>query len=119
SDRSVAALIARPHLDRERAALRQAFLQVPERSRSARPARPHRSWVTTAWMSVLTVGVVLLALAQFGVLQALVANQGIAKLWPAVASVLATAAGAVGPAILAEEYKIRRQPRARERTADE
>ena len=109
SDEGIGALLLAPHLQRER----EALLRTASRPASPRTGSWKRSkqWLATLWMSTLTVTVALLALAQFGVLGQVVSGVGLAKLWPALATAVVTLAGAVGPPILAEEYKLRRQRR--------
>lgn len=105
NDSGVGALLLRDHVARERRAL-LAFTVAP-------PGRPSSRgrWWQTLWMSALTVTVALLVLGQLGVLQQVVANVGLAKLWPTLVTAAVAVAGAVGPPVLAEEYKIRRQRR--------
>lgn len=74
-----------------------------------------RNWVQTGWVSVLTVAVAVLALAQFGVLAQVASAPGLQKLLPGALSVIVTVAGAIAPAVIGEEYKIRRNRRAQRR----
>jgi hypothetical protein len=104
TDAAVGALLLKRYLTGEREALLGA---TPPSS-----PRPQRGrWWQTLWMSALTVTVALLALGQFGLLEQVVSSPGLAKLWPALATAAVTVAGAVGPPVIAEEYKIRRQRR--------
>lgn len=104
TDAAVGALLLKRYV----AAERQALLGAAPSS-SPQPRRGQ--WWQTLWMSALTVTVALLALGQLGLLEQVVSSPGLAKLWPALATAAVTVAGAVGPPVLAEEYKIRRQRR--------
>jgi hypothetical protein len=75
------------------------------------PVRRNRTWLPTAWMTVLTVAVGLLVLDQTGVLDKLQSSTGAARIASALATFLVTALSAVTPAIIAELWIRRRDQR--------
>lgn len=79
------------------------------RDRRASTAGRRANWPQTAWLSALTVTVVLIVLAEFGVLHQLESSSGVHRVLIAVGSVIVTVAGAVIPGVLTEEYRARRR----------
>lgn len=71
-----------------------------------------RGWLLNAWLSVLSVTVILVALAEIGVLRQIESSSTAHRIWAAVGSILLTVFGAVAPQLLTEEYRIRRRRRA-------
>lgn len=109
--RDLAPAVLHGPLTEERAAIDRLAGRVVRGGPPDRPVGSRRSWLHTAWMSVLTVGVALLFLAQFGVLRQIGSSSGSQRAGATVLSVVVTAVGAVGPPILVEEYRIRRRRR--------
>ncbi|MBA9004954.1 hypothetical protein [Thermomonospora cellulosilytica] len=109
SVRDLAPLVLGRHHEAERRAL--ARLSGGLVDRHARPPEPRRTWrnrMTTVWLALLTVTVLLLVLGQFGVLEQLQSSSGRDKILAGATTVLVTVLGALAPAVLAEEYRIRR-----------
>ncbi|WNI15295.1 prenyltransferase/squalene oxidase repeat-containing protein [Actinacidiphila sp. ITFR-21] len=67
-----------------------------------------RSYVTTAWLSLLTVFVVLLAFRQLNIIGAS-GGSALGQLAKWVGTAVVAAVGALAPPVVVEEYKIRRQ----------
>lgn len=65
-----------------------------------------RSWLTTAWMSALTVAVALLILGQTGVLGRLQSSSDMDRLGSAIATFLVTIVSAVAPAVIADKFRL-------------
>ncbi|MGW1752072.1 prenyltransferase/squalene oxidase repeat-containing protein [Streptomyces sp. NPDC002092] len=107
SSRRLDAVIMASHLRRERDVLEESVLSPSSPRGVARRVRS--SYVTTAWMSLLTVAVILLLLVQFNVIEAAAGDSMITKIVKWGAAAVFAVVGALAPPILAEEYKIRRQ----------
>ncbi|WP_329429000.1 hypothetical protein OG339_07560 [Streptosporangium sp. NBC_01495] len=75
---------------------------------SGGPPRQHRNWISTLWLSLLTVAVALIGLEQLGILEKLQSSSGLSQVGAALAAFVVTSVGALAPTIAAEEYRIRR-----------
>jgi hypothetical protein len=97
-------LVRTRHADRERQLL---YLAIG-RLLTERPTVKTRRWRLTAWLSLLTVAVMLLAGAQFGLFEGLQSQSGPGR---AVAAIAAALVVAILPPVIVEEYKLRRAAR--------
>jgi len=109
SARNLGPIALDQYLKTERTAMQRFAVQLIDQNTAARSPRvAWRNWLQTTWMSALTVCVIVLILAQVGLLKQLQSSSGVRKAWAAIAAGVVTSIGAVSPPIIAEEYKIRR-----------
>ncbi|TNY35884.1 prenyltransferase/squalene oxidase repeat-containing protein [Thermomonospora catenispora] len=106
--RDLAPLVLSRHREAERAALARLSGGLVGHARAVERRRTWRHRMTTMWLALLTVTVLLLVLGQLGVLEHLQSPSGRDKLLAGATTVLVTVLGALAPAVLAEEYRIRR-----------
>lgn len=108
STRDLAPLVLSRHHEAERDALARLSGGLVGRARTVERRRTWRNRLTTMWLALLTVTVLLLLLGQLGVLQHLQSSSGRDKMLAGATTAVVTVLGALAPAVLAEEYRIRR-----------
>lgn len=108
------------YLTKERVAMQHLTAHLLRQEIFAGQTGPtRRNWLQTGWMSALTVCVVVLVLAQVGLFRQFQSSSGLHKAWTTVVAAAAAAIGAISPAIITEEYRIRRERAiARSRNSD-
>ncbi|REE94830.1 prenyltransferase/squalene oxidase repeat-containing protein [Thermomonospora umbrina] len=107
--RDLAPLVLGRHHDAERRTL--SLLAGGLIGHHAEPVRPPHVWrrrLLTVWAALLTVAVALLVLGQFGVLEQLQSDSGRDKVLAGLTTLVVTVVGALAPAVISEEYRIRR-----------
>ncbi|HEX6520008.1 MAG TPA: prenyltransferase/squalene oxidase repeat-containing protein [Streptosporangiaceae bacterium] len=108
SIRNLRPVILSSYLHAEREAMRQFCERLLVTEQSEAIARTRRSWLQTSWMSALTVGVIVIILFQTGLFRQFESESSVHKTIAFVVTALVTTAGAVVPALIAQEYQIRR-----------
>jgi hypothetical protein len=97
------------YLTEERRVAGDAVGALLSRERRAKVVTRWGVRLQTAWLSALTVTVVLVVLGELGILHQLESSSGLHRALVAVGSVLVTVAGAVVPGLVTEEYRVRRR----------
>lgn len=103
------------HEAREREILHAAIVQSIVADNARARHRRVRGWLQTSWFSALLIIVLILVASQFGLFEVLTSGPPLAKYSSVGLAAFLALLGALVPAILAEEYKIRRE---RERARD-
>jgi hypothetical protein len=109
---NLAPLVRNKYREYERRVLHEALGSLLNQQPLARTRR----WLQTAWLAVLTGVVALLLAMQLGLFRVGYSGSALLKALTAGATALIAAIGAVVPAILVEEYKIRRGGQERRRS---
>jgi hypothetical protein len=104
-----------PHEAREREILHAAIMQSIVADNTHARHRRVRGWLQTSWLSALSIIVLLLIGSEFGLFDSLTSSSPVSKYASVGLTSFIALLGALIPAILAEEYKIRRE---RSRTKD-
>jgi hypothetical protein len=99
----------------ERTLMESTIVRLLTLDHGAPPAdRSRWARLHTLWMSALTASVLLIATAQLGLLQGLASNSSLRKAVTGGVTAIIAAIGAAVPAVIGEEYRIRRAGRSSE-----
>jgi hypothetical protein len=108
SSNGLAVLALSPYHAQERDVAQVSVARaLAHRERSQQPMS-RRGRLTSVWLSILTVGVLMLTFSYLGVFREWEAGSDLSRAGAALASIVVTAIGAAAPLIAIEEYKIRR-----------